>query len=89
MAVSCDYTDLQPTDQIGDEMIFSSVSALEQTVTGAYAQMSAKQIIRVTAVLSDDVIKEDKMEEPVMIHISGLIQLLRVNMLISGLKNVM
>lgn len=57
MAVSCDYTDLQPTDQIGDEMIFSSVSALEQTVTGAYAQMSAKQIIRVTAVLSDDVIK--------------------------------
>ena len=31
MAVSCDYTDLQPTDQIGDEMIFSSVSALEQT----------------------------------------------------------
>ena len=25
----------------------------------------------------------------VMIHISGLIQLLRVNMLISGLKNVM
>ena len=33
MAVSCDYTDLQPTDQIGDEMIFSSVSALEQTVT--------------------------------------------------------
>lgn len=57
MAVSCDYTDLQPTDQIGDEMIFSSVSALEQMVTGAYAQMSAKQIIRVTAVLSDDVIK--------------------------------
>ena len=57
MAVSCDYTDLQPTDQIGDEMIFSSVSALKQTVTGAYAQMSAKQIIRVTAVLSDDVIK--------------------------------
>lgn len=38
-------------------MIFSSVSALKQTVTGAYAQMSAKQIIRVTAVLSDDVIK--------------------------------
>ena len=57
MAVSCDYTDLQPTDQIGDEMIFSSVSALKQTVTGAYAQMSAKQIIRVTAVLADDVIK--------------------------------
>lgn len=57
MAVACDYTDLQPTDQIGDEMIFSSVSALEQTVTGAYAQMSVKQIIRVTAVLSDDVIK--------------------------------
>lgn len=57
MTVSCDYTDLQPTDQIGDEMIFSSVSALEQTVTGAYAQMSASQIIRVTAVLSDDVIK--------------------------------
>lgn len=57
MTVSCDYTDLQPTDQIGDEKIFSSVSALEQTVTGAYAQMSASQIIRVTAVLSDDVIK--------------------------------
>ena len=84
MAVSCDYTDLQPTDQIGDEMIFSSVSALEQTVTGAYAQMSAKQIIRVTAVLSDDVIKGGQNGGA-----SGLIQLLRVNMLISGLKNVM
>lgn len=57
MTASCNYTDLQPTDQIGDDMIFSSVSALEQTVTGAYAQMSVKQIIRVTAVLSDDVIK--------------------------------
>lgn len=57
MTASCNYTDLQPTDQIGDDMIFSSVAALEQTVTGAYAQMSAKQIIRVTAVLSDDVIK--------------------------------
>lgn len=54
---SCNYTDLTPTDQIDDGAIYSSVSSLEQTVTGAYGQMSMKQIVRVTAVLSDDVIK--------------------------------
>lgn len=54
---SCDYTDLTPTDQVDDGAVFSSVSALEQTVTGIYGQMSVSQIIRVTAVLSDDVIK--------------------------------
>lgn len=56
-ASSCDYTDLTPTDQIGDGAIYSSVSSLEQTVTGAYSRMSMQQIVRVTAVLSDDVIK--------------------------------
>lgn len=56
-AASCDYTDLTPTDQIDDSMIFSSVDALEQTVNGAYGKMSVKQLISVSAVLSDDVSK--------------------------------
>ena len=54
---SCDFTDLTPTDQIDDSSIYSSVTSLEQTVTGAYALMSYKQLVRVSAVLSDDVIK--------------------------------
>ena len=36
---SCDFTDLTPTDQIDDSSIYSSVTSLEQTVTGAYALM--------------------------------------------------
>lgn len=54
---ACDFTDLTPTDQIDDSKIYSSVSSLEQTVTGAYALMSYKDIMRVSAVLSDDVKK--------------------------------
>lgn len=56
-AASCSFTDLTPTDQIDDSMIFSSVDALEQTVNGAYGKMSVKQLISVSAVLSDDVSK--------------------------------
>ena len=55
MAASCSYTDLTPTDQIDNP--FVDVESLEQTVIGAYATMSVSQIIRVSAVLSDDVIK--------------------------------
>lgn len=54
---SCNFTDLNPTDQIDDNKIFSTTSSLEQAVNGAYGTMSVSQIIRVTAVLSDDVIK--------------------------------
>lgn len=57
LASACSFTDLTPTDQIDDSKIFSSVSSLEQAVNGAYGMMSVSQIIRVTAVLSDDVIK--------------------------------
>lgn len=56
-AASCNYTDLNPTDQIDDSMIFSSVEALEQTVTGAYSRMSVKAMISVADILTDDVIK--------------------------------
>ena len=54
---SCNFTDLNPTDQIDDSMIFSSVDALEQTVIGAYGKMSVKQVLSVAEVLSDDVKK--------------------------------
>lgn len=56
-ASSCNFTDLNPTDQIDDSMIFSSVDALEQTVIGAYGKMSVKQVLSVSEVLSDDVKK--------------------------------
>lgn len=29
-AVSCSFTDLEPTDKVGDKEIFSSVTTLEQ-----------------------------------------------------------
>lgn len=54
---SCNYTDLNPTDQVDDGPIFSSASALEQVVNGAYAKISIAQIIRVSSILSDDVRK--------------------------------
>lgn len=55
--VSCNYTDLDPTDQIDDGMIFTSVDALEQTVIGSYGRMSVRQVLSISEVLSDDVIK--------------------------------
>lgn len=54
---SCNYTDLNPTDQVDDGAIFSSTSALEQVVNGAYAKISMAQLIRVSSILSDDVRK--------------------------------
>ena len=54
-AVSCDFTDLDPTDKIGSNEIFSSVSTLEQTIYGAYSQLSLRTTVGVSAVLSDDV----------------------------------
>lgn len=32
-AVSCSFTDLEPTDKVGDKEIFSSVTTLEQALT--------------------------------------------------------
>lgn len=57
LVTACDFTDLDPTDKVGENNIFSSVSALEQAVTGAYSQMSLRTTIQVSAVLSDDVYK--------------------------------
>lgn len=54
---ACSYTDLEPTDKVGDKEIFSSTAALEQTVTGVYSKMSLRRIIQMSSVLSDDVYK--------------------------------
>lgn len=54
---ACDFTDLEPTDKVSGNNIFSSVSALEQAVVGNYSQMSLRTTIQVSSVLSDDVIK--------------------------------
>lgn len=56
-AASCSFTDLEPTDKVGDKEIFSSVATLEQALTGAYSKMSMRTTISVSAVLSDDVYK--------------------------------
>lgn len=56
-ATSCSFTDLEPTDKVGDGEIFSSVSTLEQALTGVYSKMSLRTTISVSAVLSDDVYK--------------------------------
>jgi tetratricopeptide (TPR) repeat protein len=56
-AASCSFTDLEPTDKVGDKEIFSSVTTLEQALTGAYSKMSMRTTISVSAVLSDDVYK--------------------------------
>lgn len=56
-ASSCSFTDLEPTDKVGDKEIFSSVSTLEQALTGTYSKMSMRKTISVSAVLSDDVYK--------------------------------
>lgn len=57
LATACNYTDLNPTDQVDDGPVFSSASALEQVVNGAYAKISMAQILRVSSILSDDVRK--------------------------------
>ncbi|MDR2921393.1 MAG: RagB/SusD family nutrient uptake outer membrane protein [Tannerella sp.] len=54
---ACDFTDLDPTDKVGEKDLFSSTTALEKGVTGAYSQMSLRTTIQVSAVLSDDVYK--------------------------------
>lgn len=56
-AASCSFTDLEPTDKVGDSEIFSSVSTLEQALIGTYSKMSLRTTISVSAVLSDDVYK--------------------------------
>lgn len=56
-ATSCDFTDLTPTDKVGENDVFSSVTTLEQTINGAYSKMSLRTTVGVSAVLSDDVIK--------------------------------
>lgn len=56
-ATSCSFTDLEPTDKVGDGEIFSSVSTLEQALTGVYSKMSLRTTVSVSAVLSDDVYK--------------------------------
>lgn len=56
-ATSCAFTDLQPTDKVSDKEIFSSITTLEQALTGVYSKMSMRKTISVTAVLSDDVYK--------------------------------
>ena len=55
--MSCSYTDLKPTDKVGDHEIFSSVFTLEQATTGIYAKMSLRTTLNVSAILSDDVYK--------------------------------
>src|SRR3712207_4439357 len=57
MMMSCSYTDLEPTDKVGDQQIFSSVSTLEQALTGTYSKMSLRTTVSVSSVLSDDVYK--------------------------------
>ncbi len=57
IVTACDYTDLDPTDKVGSGDIFSSTTALEKAVTGAYSQMSLRTTIQVSSVLSDDVYK--------------------------------
>lgn len=57
LGFACSYTDLEPTDKVGDGEIFSSTAALEQTVTGVYSKMSLRRTIQMSSVLSDDVYK--------------------------------
>ncbi|MCD8264695.1 MAG: RagB/SusD family nutrient uptake outer membrane protein [Tannerellaceae bacterium] len=57
LITGCSFTDLEPTDKVSNSDIFSSTSAMEQAVNGAYAKMSLREIIKVSALLSDDVIK--------------------------------
>lgn len=56
-AASCSFTDLEPTDKVSDKEIFSSITTLEQALTGTYSKMSMRTTISVSAVLSDDVYK--------------------------------
>lgn len=37
---ACNYTDLDPTDQIGDSSVFASVESLEKAVVGTYSEFS-------------------------------------------------
>lgn len=57
VVTSCEYTDLNPTDQVDDGSIYSSTSALEQVVNGVYAKISVSQLIRMSSILTDDVRK--------------------------------
>lgn len=54
---ACDFTDLTPTDKVGDSQISTSVSTLKQSLNGVFSKASWKTTIGATATLSDDVIK--------------------------------
>ena len=64
-AVSCSFTDLEPTDKVGDKEIFSSVTTLEQALTGKLLSVSVL-FYRMMY------IKVVRMEVPEMTHINGL-----------------
>lgn len=54
---ACDFTDLTPTDKVGDGEIKTDVSTLRQSLNGVYSKASWTVTIGSTATLSDDVIK--------------------------------
>ena len=54
---ACDFTDLTPTDKVGDSQIKTDVSTLKQSLNGVYSKASWTVTIGLTATLSDDVIK--------------------------------
>ena len=54
---ACDFTDLTPTDKVGDGEIKTDVSTLKQSLNGVYSKASWTVTIGSTATLSDDVIK--------------------------------
>lgn len=54
---ACDFTDLTPTDKVGDSQIKTDVSTLKQSLNGVYSKASWTVTIGSTATLSDDVIK--------------------------------
>lgn len=55
--VSCNFTDLTPTDMVSDDQIKTDISTLKQSLNGVYSKASWSLTIGATATLSDDVIK--------------------------------
>lgn len=81
---ACDFTDLTPTDKVGDSQIKTDVSTLKQSLNGVYSKASWTVTIGSTATLSDDVIKGGRTVAHMTTRTSGHTVLQRATTTTSG-----
>lgn len=54
---SCNYTDLEPTDMVGPDKAFGSISNVHKAVVGIYGKVSLRAKLGVTEYIADDAVQ--------------------------------